>query len=33
MIIQAGIRNVIMRIGENADEYVIIPATELVWHN
>lgn len=33
MIIQAGIRNVIMRIGENSDEYVIIPAVELTWHN
>lgn len=33
LIVQAGIRNVIMRVGENADEYVTIPATELKWHN
>lgn len=33
LIIQAGIQNVILRVGEGADEYVIIPATELQWHN
>lgn len=33
LIVQAGIRNVILRIGENADEYVTIPATDLKWHN
>ncbi len=31
-IIQAGISNVILRIGEEAEEYVIIPANELEWH-
>lgn len=33
LIVQAGIRNVILRVGENADEYVTIPATSLKWHN
>lgn len=33
LIVQAGIQNVILRVGEGADEYVIIPATELQWHN
>lgn len=33
LIIQAGIENVFMRIGEKEDEYVIIPAKELIWHN
>lgn len=33
MIIQAGIRNVITRVGEKADEYVIIPAGQLIWYN
>lgn len=33
MIIQAGIENVIMRVGEQPDAYVIIPSSELVWHN
>lgn len=33
MIIQAGLANVIMRVGENAGEFVVIPANELVWHN
>lgn len=33
LIIQAGIENVIMRIGEKEDEYVMIPAKELIWHN
>ncbi len=33
LIIQAGIENVIVRTGEDADEYEIIPAPELVWHN
>lgn len=32
-IVQAGIRNVILRTGENEEDYTIIPATELVWHN
>lgn len=32
MIIQAGIRNVIMRTGEGEDEYVVTPANELEWH-
>lgn len=30
-IIQAGIENVIMRVGEGADNYVVIPARELLW--
>lgn len=30
-IIQAGIENVIMRVGEGADNYVVIPARELQW--
>lgn len=30
-IIQAGINNVIMRVGEGADNYVIVTATELEW--
>ena len=32
MIIQAGIRNVILRQGEGADHYIIVPARELKWH-
>lgn len=32
MIIQAGIRNVILRIDEGEDAYVSIPATELEWY-
>lgn len=32
MIIQAGIRNVIMRIGEGADNYEIIPSEMLEWY-
>ncbi len=30
-IIQAGIRNVYLRIGEGAENYVVVPATELKW--
>lgn len=30
-IIQAGINNVIMRIGEGEEDYIAIPATELEW--
>jgi dCMP deaminase len=33
LIIQAGIENVFMRIGEKEDEYVMISAKKLVWHN
>lgn len=33
LIIQAGIENVILRVGEQEDEYVVIPAKELMWHN
>lgn len=33
LIIQAGIANVILRIGEKEDEYLQIPAKELKWHN
>ncbi len=32
MIIQAGIRNVILRIGEGPDNYRIVPAKELQWY-
>ncbi len=31
MIIQAGIRNVYMRIGAGEDEYKVIPAKDLEW--
>lgn len=30
-IIQAGIKNVIMRVGEGANNYVVIPAKDLQW--
>ncbi len=30
-IIQAGIRNVYLRVGEGADNYVVVPATDLKW--
>ena len=30
-IIQAGIRNVYLRVGEGADNYVVVPAKDLVW--
>ena len=30
-IIQAGIRNVIMRQGDGADEYISLPAADLQW--
>lgn len=30
-IIQAGINNVIMRIGDSEEDYIAIPATELEW--
>ena len=33
LIVQAGIRRVIMRVGSHADEYVIISPHELKWHN
>ncbi|MDE6505907.1 MAG: dCMP deaminase family protein [Eubacterium sp.] len=32
MIIQAGIKNVILRKGDGADNYEIIPSTELEWY-
>lgn len=32
MIIQAGIRNVILRQGEGTDNYKIVSARELEWH-
>ena len=32
MIIQAGINNVILRQGEGPDNYIVLSATELVWH-
>ncbi len=31
-IIQVGIRNVILRQGDGADNYIVIPAVELEWH-
>lgn len=31
LIIQAGIRNVILRQGEGADNYIVVPAKELEW--
>lgn len=31
-IIQAGIRNVVMRVGEGAGNFVVTPANELVWY-
>ncbi len=30
-IIQAGIRNVYLRVGEGAENYVVVPAAELKW--
>lgn len=30
-IIQAGIRNVYLRVGDEADNYAVMPATELEW--
>ena len=33
LIIQAGIKNVIMRTGEGENDYTVILAKELVWHN
>lgn len=31
-IIQAEIRNVILRQGEEPDNYIVVPAAELEWH-
>ena len=31
-IIQAGIRNVILRVGDGADQYVVVPAVDLEWY-
>ena len=31
LIIQAGIRNVILRVGENEGDFVVVPAKELAW--
>lgn len=31
LIIQAGIRNVYLRVGEGADNYITVPAKELEW--
>lgn len=28
---QAGINNVFLRVGEGADNYIVVPATELEW--
>lgn len=30
-IIQAGIRNVYLRVGDGAENYIVIPANELKW--
>ena len=30
-IIQAGIRNVYLRLGEGADNYTVVPARDLEW--
>ena len=30
-MIQAGINNVIMRVGEGADDYIVVPAIDLEW--
>lgn len=32
LIIQAGIRNVYLRVGEGADNYTMVPAVELEWY-
>lgn len=31
MIIQAGIRNVYLRVGDGAENYIVVPASELKW--
>lgn len=31
IIIQAGIRNVYLRVGDGSDNYIIVPANELEW--
>lgn len=32
LIIQAGIQNVYLRVGDKAGEYEVVPAKDLVWH-
>lgn len=32
MIIQAGIRNVYLRVGEGAGNYIVVPAKDLEWY-
>ncbi len=32
-LLQAGIKNVIMRVGDREEDYTIVPATDLVWHH
>ena len=32
LIIQSGIKNVYVRVGENADEYEVISSQDLIWH-
>lgn len=32
-LLQAGIKNVIMRVGDREEDYIIVPATDLVWHH
>ena len=31
MIIQAGINNVYLRVGEGTGDYIVVPAKELEW--
>lgn len=31
LIIQAGIKNVYLRVGEGRDNYVVVPSSELMW--
>ncbi len=32
-LLQAGIKNVIMLVGDREEDYTIVPATDLVWHH
>ncbi len=32
-LLQAGIKNVILRVGDREEDYIIVPATDLVWHH
>lgn len=33
LIVQAGIKNVVLRVGNGAEEYEIVPISKLQWHN